>query len=170
MSPTHPQMVQREMYVERGGSTSSETGAWGLRPPLQPLPGDEILPHQVQTSNPEGPCRRRSSPEAAWSHFPVYLLTETPASRGPLCPDPEMPTGLLPASTTRGQCSALPPVGAPLLLPGPQSPHRASQEGVGGMREPRHSLPWGTESLGILKLPLCCVDSGQAAGTGSRAR
>ena len=29
---------------------------------------------------------------------------------------------------------------------------------------------WGTESLGCLKLPLCCVDSGQDAGTGTRAR
>ena len=173
MSPTHPQMVQREMYVERRGSTSSETGAWGLRPPLQLLPGDEILPHQVQTPSPEGTCRPRSTPQAAWSHFPVSLLTQAPPSRGPLCPDPKKPTVLLPAPTTRGQCW-LPallslPLESALLLPRPQPPHRASR-GVGAGGEPRHSLPWGTESLGRLKLPLCCVDSGQDAGTGTRAR
>lgn len=157
-------------------------GAWGLRPPLQLLPGDEILPHQVQTPNPEGTCRPQSTPQAAWSHLGtlgVSLLTQAPPSRGPLCKEPKTPTVLLPASTARGQCW-LPallslPLEPALLLPGPQPPHRASH-GVGaggwegGWGEPRHSLPWGTESLGRLKLPLCCVDSGQDAGTGTRAR
>ena len=58
MSPTHPQMVQREMCVERGGTTSSETGAWASG-------------HPCSCSVGVGPCHTKAS---------------TPAQKGPADP------------------------------------------------------------------------------------
>lgn len=132
------------------------------RPPTQKGPADHGAPLRLH------------------GHTSLFLCSPRPLPPlGPSAQAPDKtPTGSLPASTTRGQCWLLALLSLPLALTGslgacPQGAHTASPwssaspQGFWG--EPRHSLP-GEQSLGCLKLPLCCVDSGQDAGTCTRAR
>lgn len=87
-----PQMVLREMYVEREEAPSSETGAWAFRPPLQPFLGMRFCHIKSRTSNPEGPCRRRSSLRLH-GHTSLFICSPRPCLPWAPAYDPEMPIG-----------------------------------------------------------------------------
>lgn len=178
MSPTHPQMVQREMCVERGGTTSSETGAWASGHPCScsvgvgPCHTKASTPAQKGPADPGAPrSHRRPCGAGGCSHTSMVLCSPRPLPlAGCLAQAPNRrmlgfprPPHWAPR-TAGGQCW----LAIPLALPGslgtcPKGARAASPwasaSPQGFFKEPRHFLPLGTElSLGCLKLSLCCVD------------